>query len=306
MLFSPQLNKPAGRLIGLPFVARGVWRLNFLCVNAYVVEALDGQFVLVDTGLNATASHLQKLLPARPSAVVLTHGHCDHAGGAVMLARGSDVPVYAHPLEIPYLTGQADYQPEDLSTGGPAALFSRFYRNRGFNLTRGVRPLPEDGTIPHLPGWRWLHTGGHTPGHVSLFREVDRTLISGDALLTTDVGSWSSILMRRQEITGPPAPSTEDWPSAVRSIHVLTGLEPLTIAAGHGRPISGPAIPAELHALASGTDFKAGSEPATVLGYCLTAMAAAAVEPAMGVSATRPNGSSVQLEVRLPLKSVQQ
>ena len=36
-----------------------------------------------------------------------------------------------------------------------------------------------------MPGWRWVHTPGHTAGHVSLFRDADRTLIAGDAFVTT-------------------------------------------------------------------------------------------------------------------------
>jgi glyoxylase-like metal-dependent hydrolase (beta-lactamase superfamily II) len=256
MLLSPQSTKPASRMEKLSPVARGVWRLNLICVNAYFLEAPDGKCILVDTGLNDTAARLQRLLPARPTAVVLTHGHCDHAGGAETLARSLNVPVYAHSEELPYLTGRTAYPPEDLTTGGPAALFCRFFRNRGFNLAGSVLPLPEDGTIPYLPGWRWLHTPGHTPGHISLFRERDRTLISGDALLTTDVGSWPSLLTRRQEIADPPAPSTPDWSEAIRSFRLLSWLEPFTIAAGHGRPISGPNIPVELRDFVNGAESK--------------------------------------------------
>jgi hypothetical protein len=36
-----------------------------------------------------------------------------------------------------------------------------------------------------MPGWRWMHTPGHTEGHVCLFRNSDRTLIAGDAFTTT-------------------------------------------------------------------------------------------------------------------------
>jgi glyoxylase-like metal-dependent hydrolase (beta-lactamase superfamily II) len=253
MPFTLQSNNPASRSAKFSSMARGVRRLNLLYVNAYFLEAADGQRVLVDSGLGLTANHLKEMLPARPKAMVLTHGHCDHAGAAKSLAYAWGVPVYAHPLELPYLSGRAAYTPEDLSAGGPVALFSCFFRNRSINLGDYVRPLPADGTIPHLPDWRWVHTPGHTPGHISLFREWDRTLISGDALLTTNVGSWVSLFTQRQEIAVPPAPSTSDWPSAVRSIRVLAGLEPLIIAAGHGRPMSGPNVPLELHAFADAT-----------------------------------------------------
>ena len=45
--------------------------------------------------------------------------------------------------------------------------------------------LPEGGAVPGLAHWQWLLTCGHSPGHVSLFREGDRTLIAGDAVVTT-------------------------------------------------------------------------------------------------------------------------
>ena len=38
--------------------------------------------------------------------------------------------------------------------------------------------LPTNGTVP---GWRWVHTPGHTFGHVSFLREHDRVLVVGDA-----------------------------------------------------------------------------------------------------------------------------
>jgi glyoxylase-like metal-dependent hydrolase (beta-lactamase superfamily II) len=247
MLFSPRLDKPAIRLFS---AAHGVRRLRLLFANAYLLEGEDGRQVLVDTGLSLTATLLQWTLPARPAAVVLTHGHFDHAGGAGPLAHAWGVPVYAHSLELPYLTGQAAYSSQDLLAGGPVALVCRFFRNEGFHLSPFVRPLPENGTVPHLPGWRWLHTPGHAPGHVALFRESDRTLVSGDALLTTDVGSWVSVFTGRQKIAGPPAPSTPDWPNAIRSIRALARLDPRTVAAGHGAPMSGPNVAAELHGFA--------------------------------------------------------
>ena len=47
-----------------------------------------------------------------------------------------------------------------------------------------MQALPEDGSIPHLPDWEWIYTPGHSPGHVSFFREKDLTLIVGDAFVT--------------------------------------------------------------------------------------------------------------------------
>jgi glyoxylase-like metal-dependent hydrolase (beta-lactamase superfamily II) len=65
--------------------------------------------------------------------------------------------------------------------------------------------LPEDGTIPGFPEWRWIHTPGHTVGHVSFFRDSDRVLIAGDALATTKQESFLAAAAQTPELHGPPA-----------------------------------------------------------------------------------------------------
>ena len=44
-----------------------------------------------------------------------------------------------------------------------------------------VQALPEDGSVPFLDEWMWIATPGHTPGHISLFRDDGRVLVAGDA-----------------------------------------------------------------------------------------------------------------------------
>src|SRR4051812_13136432 len=68
---------------------------------------------------------------------------------------------------------------------GSMALLSRMYPRGPVDITRVVRQLEPDGKITALPGWRWIHTPGHTEGHVSFFREEDKLLIAGDAFATT-------------------------------------------------------------------------------------------------------------------------
>src|SRR5690606_37269418 len=55
---------------------------------------------------------------ARPSAIVLTPAPFDHVGALESLARRWDVPVWAHEMEAPYLTGAASYPPPDPTVGG--------------------------------------------------------------------------------------------------------------------------------------------------------------------------------------------
>jgi glyoxylase-like metal-dependent hydrolase (beta-lactamase superfamily II) len=49
------------------------------------------------------------------------------------------------------------------------AQMSRLMPDHGYDFDDRVKELPEEGTVPGVPGWRWLHTPGHTPGHVSLY-----------------------------------------------------------------------------------------------------------------------------------------
>ena len=101
---------------------------------------------------------------ARPAAIVMTHGHFDHVGALASLAERWDVPIYAHPLELPYLDGRSSYPRPDPSVGGGMmSAMSRFYPRGPVDVGRWLRTLPEDGAVPGMPGWRWIHTPGHTP-----------------------------------------------------------------------------------------------------------------------------------------------
>jgi glyoxylase-like metal-dependent hydrolase (beta-lactamase superfamily II) len=114
--------------------------------------------------------------------------------------------------------------------------------------------LPMDGSVPALPGWRWIATPGHTPGHVSFFRESDRTLIAGDAVVTTRQESLIDVLTQRETIWRPPAYYTQNWGTAGRSVADLARLDPEVLATGHGHPLRGPSMRRGLHDLAARFD----------------------------------------------------
>ncbi len=224
-------------------VAKGVNHLKIVFVNAYFVDT-ENSWVLVDTGLPLTAWRIKNYAEtlygegAKPSAIVLTHGHFDHAGSVKDLADEWNVPVYAHRLEIPYLTGKSDYPPQDPSIGGAISQMSRAFPRGGINLGRRIQTIGETGEITELPGWKFIHTPGHTAGHVSLFRASDKTLLAGDALTTMNLESWASQITEKKEFCRPPAPFTTDWVAARESVVKLAALEPKVVAAGHGQPIT--------------------------------------------------------------------
>lgn len=218
-------------------------------------------WVLVDAGLPGSARRVVAAAErrfghgARPAAIVLTHGHFDHIGALRSLAERWDVPVYAHALELPYLTGRSPYPPPDPTVGGGAmARLSWMYPKGPIDLGARVRPLPADGTAPGLPGWRAIHTPGHSPGHVSLYREDDRLLIAGDAFVTTKQESAIAALTKPRQVRRPPAYFTPDWQSARRSVEELAALHPAIAATGHGVPMQGARLERGLQALARDFD----------------------------------------------------
>lgn len=233
-------------------------RLRVLFVNAYFVgiPQQEGSWVLVDAGLPGTCRYFLRAARERfgevpPEAIILTHGHFDHVGTAAQLADHWNVPIYAHRLEMPYVTGQSSYPPADPTVGGGLmALSAPLFRRRPYDLRPRVQTLPDDGTVPGLPGWRWIHTPGHTHGHVSLLRDSDRALIAGDAFVTVQQESLLAVLTQWPAVHGPPSYFTSDWQEAGRSVRRLAELEPELAATGHGVPIRGAELREGLHALA--------------------------------------------------------
>lgn len=246
-------------------VAPGVWGRKDLFVNFYMIQDLNtDDWVLVDAGLKWSVPKIKEMATylfgeqSRPKGVILTHGHFDHVGSVEKVAEEWQVDVYAHHLEIPYLTGHSNYPPPDPTVGGGVMSAMAFlYPNKGINIWKHLKVLPANGNIPGLPEWKYVHTPGHSPGHISLFRESDHVLIAGDAFVTTHQESLLSVLLQTRTLSGPPKYFTYDWQAAKLSVVELVNLEPKTAATGHGMPMRGKELKKELKELQENFEEKA-------------------------------------------------
>lgn len=256
-------NFEEARQVGsLHEVAPDIAGLRQLIVNVFFIgEPGSGKWTLVDAGLASSAGPIMREAEkrfgpdSRPECILLTHGHFDHVGALHTLARHWGVDVYAHSLEMPYLTGRSSYPTPDPTVGGGAMAWSSLLYPKGpKNVSQYVKPLPTDGSVPGLPEWRWFHTPGHSPGHVSFFRERDRALIAGDAFVTTRQESMLAVMSQKVELNGPPAYFTPDWNAARESVRHLASLNPDVVATGHGVPLRGERMRQELHELANNFD----------------------------------------------------
>ncbi len=230
-------------------VSPGVWGMKIVFVNVFIVaagESSGNNWVLIDAGLKGAGDRIRRMAEdifgkgTQPTAIILTHGHFDHVGALEELLSFWQVPVYAHYLELPYLRGISSYPPPDpMVGGGLMSLLSWIFPRNPKDLGKNVHRLGTSGEVPGLPDWKFIHTPGHSPGQVALFRESDRTLIAADTFVTTRQESAFSVITQKRKLSGPPKYFTTDWPAARQSVQRLADLYPEAAATGHGYPMYG-------------------------------------------------------------------
>ena len=144
--------------------------------NCYFAINDDTKEVLViDPG--ASADQLAKKIRQEkliPIAILLTHGHFDHAGGAEELAKHFDIKIYAE-----------EHEKETLDT--PSLNLSGW---EGVQKTYHADVFLKNEQEIDLAGFhiRVFHTPGHTEGGTCYYIESIGVLFSGDTLFCESVG----------------------------------------------------------------------------------------------------------------------
>jgi glyoxylase-like metal-dependent hydrolase (beta-lactamase superfamily II) len=194
-------------------VADDVYFLNGFppdAINVYLVGD-----VLIDAGTPLAARRILRQIETKDvNAHALTHAHPDHFGSSHRICDTLNIPLWA-PAGDAEAVEKGEVVPGSkfatLLPSPPAQPVAR-------RLNEGDR----------VAGFSVLDTPGHSPGHVSFWREADRTLICGDVF-------WNIA----GRLTKPADPVTVDPGENARSMQRLRELGPSLTLFGHGPPRRG-------------------------------------------------------------------
>ena len=210
-------------------LAPDVWQLGGFPPQAFNVYLIGD--VLVDAATRWAGRRIFSQLRDHPvSAVALTHVHPDHQGVAravcerYTVRNNAPVPLCCHAADAPVMEGRQPMQPDTAMI----RLSTRLFAGPAYRVER---TLAEGDTIA---GFRVLHTPGHTPGHVTFFREADRVAIVGDVL------NGMNLVTTWPDLHEPPAFFTSSVAENRRSIRRLAELRPALVLFGHGPPLRDP------------------------------------------------------------------
>lgn len=205
-------------------VLPGVQRLKLLpgdLLNVYLLGE-----VLVDSGARFMARRLLNALQGvKVAALALTHAHFDHQGASHVICEK---------LSIPLWCGEGDraaIESGDMTmvTPEPFSWISRF-NQLAAGPPHSVARILREGDI--VGEFTVIDTPGHTPGHISFWRERDRVLILGDVLFHRNPVTW------RRGLQQPFEAATFD-PSLNRtSARMVASLKPAVVCFGHGKPLA--------------------------------------------------------------------
>ena len=190
--------------------------------NVFLLEEPQA-LTLIDAGLPGSADRILSYIrsigrePQELRAIVITHSHPDHAGGAAKLRERTGAQVWAHRA--------------DTVQGATAHPLVRFWGAPGplgawlFPKVTVDRVLEGSETLPVLGGLRVLHTSGHTPGSICLLLERYQALFTGDMVIGNGLRLSRSLFF--------PGSNAQDYWHSLRRLAAMAFQVVLT---GHGPP----------------------------------------------------------------------
>ncbi|MFT9846411.1 MBL fold metallo-hydrolase [Aneurinibacillus sp. REN35] len=168
--------------------------LDGMLFHAYWLEGAKP--ILVDTGTAAVAAdvilpHIQRTYESGPAWIVNTHAHADHYGGnGVITAAFPACCTAAHAADAAWIEDRELHIQE---------MYGRFESSVGFfyseslkneirtaisSCVRVQRKVKAGDTVSSGDEtYQVIHTPGHSPGHIALYRKRDRVLLLGDAIV---------------------------------------------------------------------------------------------------------------------------
>lgn len=144
--------------------------------DANVYLAGDGRYVLVDAGTGLNDRYVQKKLaesvpPEEIDAVVLTHEHFDHCGGAAQLRELCNAEVYMHEDGAAVVEEGQEWSAGWFGTSQEPTTVDWKLRH-GDTIDLGGTAL------------QVLHTPGHSPGSICLYEPASKSLFCGDLIFS--------------------------------------------------------------------------------------------------------------------------
>lgn len=180
--------------------------------NAFLIKG-SHKTILVDSGTHGAAEQIEQFISNfHVAAIVLTHGHLDHAGGAAHAAQQISVPIWTSEFTAERLeTADIGHIDPFFGTRIPPIEIDRQVRE-GDKLDLGDIALEV------------LQTPGHTAGSISLYEPKRRWLFSGDTVFAdgsfgrTDLVSGSSpqLITSLQRLASLPVEAL--FPGHMRSV----------------------------------------------------------------------------------------
>ncbi len=173
--------------------------------------------ILIDTGFPGQIEDLRIAMERagvsfdKLKVVILTHQDIDHIGclPELLQACGSNIKVYAHALDKPYIQGELPLLKDGHIENPPKGKVDD--------------TLIDGQELPYCGGIRVIHTPGHTPGHISLYLKQSKTLIAGDSMYSAN-GTLGGIHI----------PTTLDIKEAQQSIKKYLDLDIESVVCYHG------------------------------------------------------------------------